>query len=101
MANDSGREIIWDTFFMAQQPIVGQGLIIEASRSHSDTPHSVGLLWTSDHPDAETPTWQHNTLTRDIHDPGGIRTRSSSKRAAEDPRLRPRGHRDQLWNTVH
>ena len=32
-------------FFMAQQPLVGQGLlIIEASRSHSDTPQSVGLL---------------------------------------------------------
>jgi hypothetical protein len=32
---------------MAQQPLVGQDLlIIEASRSHSDTPHSVGLLWT-------------------------------------------------------
>jgi len=39
---------------MAQQPLVGQGLlIIEVSRSHSDTPHSVGLLWTSDQPDAE------------------------------------------------
>jgi hypothetical protein len=36
-------------FFMAQQPLVGQGfLIIEAARSHSDTPHTVGLLWTSD-----------------------------------------------------
>jgi hypothetical protein len=33
---------------------VGQGLLmIEASRSHSDTPHSVGLLWTRDQPDAE------------------------------------------------
>jgi hypothetical protein len=33
-------------YFMAQQPLVGQGLlIIEASRSQSDTPHSVGLLW--------------------------------------------------------
>jgi hypothetical protein len=53
---------------MVQQPPVGQGLlIIEASRSHSDTPHSVGLLWTSDQPDAETPTWQHTTLTRDRH----------------------------------
>ena len=32
-------------FFMAQQPLVGQGLlIIEASRSHSDTPQSLGLL---------------------------------------------------------
>jgi hypothetical protein len=40
---------------MAQQPLVGQGLlIIEVSRSHSDTPHSVGLLWTSDQPDAVT-----------------------------------------------
>ena len=36
---------------MAQQPLVVQGLlIVEASRSHSDTPHSVGLLWTGDHP---------------------------------------------------
>jgi len=26
------------------------------SRSHSDTPHSEGLLWTSDQPDAETAT---------------------------------------------
>jgi len=45
---------------------VGQGLlIIEASRSHSDTPHAVGLLWTSDQVVAETSTWQHTTLTRD------------------------------------
>jgi hypothetical protein len=42
-------------FFMARQPLVDLGLLnIEASRSHSDTPHSVGLLWTSDQPDAET-----------------------------------------------
>jgi hypothetical protein len=32
-----------------------------------DTPHSVLLLWTSDHPDAETATWQHTTLIRDKH----------------------------------
>jgi hypothetical protein len=38
-------------------------LTIEASRSHSDTPHSVGLLSTSDQPDAETSTWQPTTLT--------------------------------------
>jgi hypothetical protein len=42
---------------MAQEPLVGQGfLIIEALRSHSDTPHSLRLLWTSDQPDAETST---------------------------------------------
>jgi len=29
------------------------------------TPQSVGLLWTSDRPNAETPTWQHTTFTRD------------------------------------
>jgi hypothetical protein len=44
--------------FTAQQPLAGQGLlIIEASRSQSDTPHSVRLLWTSDWPIAETSTW--------------------------------------------
>ena len=47
-----------DFFFpMAQQPLVGRGLIIiKASRSHSGTPQSVGLLWTSDQPDTETST---------------------------------------------
>jgi hypothetical protein len=42
-------------FSMVRQPLVSLGLlIVEASRSHSDTPHSVGLLWTSDQSDAET-----------------------------------------------
>jgi len=42
---------------MAQQPLVGQGLLItEASRSYSDTPQSVGLLWASDQPNARTST---------------------------------------------
>jgi hypothetical protein len=56
---------------MAQQPLVGQGLlVIEASRSHLDTPHSVGLLWTGDQTDAETSTWQHtNTHKRQISMP--------------------------------
>ena len=31
-------------------------LITEGSQSHPDTPHSVGLLWTGDHPEEETPT---------------------------------------------
>jgi len=40
---------------MAQQALIGKGvLFIEASRSHSDTPSSVALLWTSDQPDLET-----------------------------------------------
>ena len=46
---------------MVQRPLVGQGLhIIEASRSHSGAPHSVGLLWTSDRPVADTLPTTHN-----------------------------------------
>jgi hypothetical protein len=42
---------------VARQPLGGLGrLVIDASRSHSDTPHSVGFLWTSDQPVAETST---------------------------------------------
>jgi len=41
-----------------------------ASRSHSDTPHSIGLLWKSNQPDAETSTWQkHNTQKRQTSTP--------------------------------
>ena len=101
-------------YFMAQQPLVVQGLLtIEASRSHSDTPHSVGLLCTSDQPVAETSTWQHSQET-DVHALGGIRTRNSSKRAAVDPRFTPRHNWEWLiiiiiiiiidsytWNITH
>ena len=45
-------------------------LILKISRSYSDTPNSVGILWTSDQTDAETSTSQHTTLTTDIHAPG-------------------------------
>jgi len=42
---------------MAQQLLGRQEhQIIEALRSHSDTPHAVGLLCTSDQPVAETST---------------------------------------------
>jgi hypothetical protein len=30
--------------------------VLGASRSHSDTPHLVGLLWKSDQPEAQTST---------------------------------------------
>ena len=44
-------------FPMAHEPLVGQGLIIiERSQSHSDTQHSLGLLWMRDRPDTETST---------------------------------------------
>jgi len=60
-------DIAYTFALVAQKPLVGQGFIIEASRSHSGTPRSVGLLSTSDQPDAENSTWQHTTLTRDRH----------------------------------
>jgi hypothetical protein len=40
---------------------------------------------------------KHNT---NIHAPGEIRTHDPSKRAAEDPRLRPHGHWDRLFSVV-
>jgi hypothetical protein len=47
-------EQVFTFFLVAKQPLVGQDLlIISASRSHSDTPHSGGLLWTSGQPDAQ------------------------------------------------
>ena len=76
-------------------PPIGPGSpIVETLPSYSDTPHSGGLLWTSDQPDSETSTWQHTTLRRKKISipPGGIRTRNTTKRAVEDPRLRLRDH---------
>jgi len=54
-------------FYYGATALVGQGVLIEDSWSHSDTPHLVGLFWTSDQPDAKTCIWQHTTLTRDRH----------------------------------
>ena len=100
-----GRYAVQCHFFftMGQQPPIGQGLlIIEASQSHSDTPQSVGLLRTSDQLVAETSTCTthstHNRQTSML--PIGIRTHNLSRRAAADPRLRPRGHWDQRYNVV-
>jgi len=61
--------------------------IIKASRSHSDTPLSVGILWTSDELVAQTSRKTQNPHT------GGIRTRNPSKTATTDPRLRPPGQK--------
>ena len=46
---------------------MGQGLVIAASRSHSDTPHAVAVLLTRDRADAETSTRQYTTLAKDQH----------------------------------
>jgi len=76
------------SFSHGSMALVSLGLhIVEVSRSHSDTPHSVGLLWTSDRLVADTSTWQHPTT-------GRIRTRYPSNRVAADPHLRLRDHWD-------
>ena len=78
-------------FFMAHQPLVGKGLlIIVASQSHSDTPHSVGLLWTSDQPVIENSDITQHSKQRDIHGPVEVRTRNPNKRVATDPLVGPR-----------
>jgi len=57
---------LYPFYLPAVFPTVGQDVfIIEASDSHSDTPHSVGLIRTTDQPVAETSTSQHTTLTTD------------------------------------
>jgi hypothetical protein len=79
---------------MTQPPLLGQGLlIIEASQLHSHTPHSVGILWTTNQPETEiTP----NIHKRHIHARCGIRNRNPSKLAVALPRLRPRVCLNQL-----
>jgi len=61
------------------------------SRSQNDATQSVGLPWTSDQLIAKTSTWQYNNH---INAPGEIRTHDLSRRAAVDPRLRPRDYWD-------
>ena len=89
-------------FSTMRQPPVGHDLIsIEASLSHSEISHSVGLLWRSDRPDAETSVpdnTQHSQET-DIHAHGGIRTRIPGKWATADTHLRPHSHRDRFHST--
>jgi hypothetical protein len=54
--------------------------------------------WSARRRDLCLTTHKHSQET-DIHAPGGIWTHNPSKRTAEDPRLRPRGHwGQQIWN---
>jgi hypothetical protein len=58
-----------------------------------DTPHLVGLLWTSDqHQQTTLPDNTLHSQQTDIQAPGGNRTRKPSKQAAADPRLRRSVH---------
>ena len=61
-------------------------------QTHLDKSHLVGRVISPTHRPLPDNT-QHPQKTN-IHAPGGIRTHNTSKRAAADPRLRPRGHWD-------
>jgi len=85
------RKFLIYLFFFSwwNSPPVGQGLlIIEALLLHSDTTQSVGLLWTSDHPDAEISMCQHTTLTTDRH-PCSRRNSNPHSRQASGRRSAP------------
>jgi hypothetical protein len=81
---------------MAHQPPVGQGLLtIEDSWSHSDTPYSVGFLWTGDQPNAETSIWQH---TRDRHP---HHRRDSNPQSQQESGCRPTPYTALLMGPAH
>jgi len=87
----------FSSFFLAQQPTVGQGpLIHEVSRSHSTTQHSLHDSSGRGISSSQRPlpdNTQHSQQTN-AHTLSGIRTHNLSRRAAADLRLRPRGHWD-------
>jgi hypothetical protein len=76
-------------------------LIVGEESFWSTSSHSRTHIHTHTHTQGRTPLDEESDNTqhseeRDIHVPGGMRTSNSSKRAAADPRFRPRGHRDRL-----
>ena len=83
-------------YFMEQQPLVGQGLLLSRHYYHTQTHHtrqdsSGRVISPSQRP---LPDNTQRSQETNIHAPSGIRTRNPSKRAAADPNLRPRVHRD-------
>jgi len=73
-------------------PPLYRGLMITLT----DTPHSIGFLWTSILP-TQTTTWQKTKSQQTgILSPSLIQTRNYSKRAAAYAGLRQRGYWDRL-----
>ena len=86
------------TFFVARQPPVGQGaFIVDASRPHTDALHSVELLWTSDHRDADLHLTAHSTQETRTDAPSG-RTRYKCEHSARNI-ISPKkfGEKWQFW----
>jgi hypothetical protein len=75
--------------------------LIEAPRARTDTPYSVGFLWTSDSlTHRPLPDNTQHSQNKNHNVPSGILTSNSSKRVAVGPSLRLRGHWDRhgsLW----
>ena len=81
---------------MALQSQMGLGhLTVESSRSHSDTPHSVGLLWTSDQPDTQTlpNNTQHSKQTNMLRRDSNPQSQQASGRRLSTSTMR-------LWGSA-
>jgi len=77
---------MYSFFILAQQPLVGQGrLIVEASRSHSDSSGRVISPMRSPLPDNTQHSQRHPRRRGDSNP-------HSQQSVAADPRLRKRGH---------
>ena len=93
-------------FFVALRPDSGSWPYLTRlyDHCHLGAPHTVGLLWTSDQPDAETVLDStRSSQVTDIRTTGQTRIHSPSKPATADPRLRQCGHWDRrstasYWN---
>jgi hypothetical protein len=87
-------------FFVAQQPLLGQGLLLSSLHDHTQT-HHIGLDLCGRVTSAmqgALPDNTQNSQETDVHAPAGIRSHNPSKRAAADPRLRKRSYWDR---TIH
>ena len=50
------HHLLYHYFSMTEQPLVVRASSLSRVHDHTHTPQSVGPLWTSDQPDAETST---------------------------------------------
>jgi hypothetical protein len=88
VVNHWNRKISYRKIFFFSRvstALVGLGLLYEVPRSHSDTPYSVGLLWTSDRSVVETSTIQRITITRGRHHYWGFNITSDTSHLVGNP----------------
>ena len=86
-------------FFQVQQPPVGQGLVVEASRSHSIKHTKLGTTaldeWSARRRDLYLTS--HTTHKREKNiSPAGLELKFPASEQPQNPRLRTRGNWDQL-----